>query len=73
MLLLLYIDTNKQVNREGETMRPNNRAVKCCRLLSKLKNSGEVVVSHTELLACHLYLRTKGSKSPQLKYLNTTY
>lgn len=37
MLLLLYIDTNKQVNSEGETMRPNNGTLKCCRLLSKLK------------------------------------
>lgn len=66
MLLLLYIDTNKQVNSEGQTMRPNNGALKCCRLLSKLKNSGKFVVLHTELLACHLYLRLadKRTKKP---------
>lgn len=57
MLLLLYIDTNKQVNSEGETKRPNNGALKCCRLVFQIKkHSGEVVVWHAELLACRLCL-----------------
>lgn len=40
MLLLLYIDKKnkiKQVNSEGETLRPKNGDLKCRRLLSRLK------------------------------------
>lgn len=75
MLLLLYIDTKKQVNCEGETMRPNNGALKCRRLLCRiLKRKGQwccCSCAHraaSMLLACHLYLHLA-----ELKYLNTTY
>lgn len=67
MLLLLYIDTHKQVNSEGETMRPKSGALTCCRLLSKLKNSDNVVVvTATELRACCLclHLADKQTKKP---------
>lgn len=68
MLLLLHIDTNKQVNSEEETTRPNKGALKGCRLLSKLKKT--VVRVWVRTPSCWdaiCVLWTNGPKSPRLK------
>lgn len=73
MLLLLYIDKKiKQVNSEGETLRPKNGDLKCRRLLSRL-TVATWWFAHRAASVSFVFASGGRDKSPLLKYLNTRY